>query len=628
MKGFLIRHRLPFVVAAHFLLILASNYLAFLLRFDGEIPSRYLNLMFKMLPGLILLRGSTFLLYRLYKGLWRYTGISDLWRIVLATFLSTCLFYALVRILGMREYPRSVFIIDTVLLICFLGGIRLPWRIYREYSRQEKGKRVLIYGAGDAGEMIVRDMKQHPEYRYRPVGFIDDNPSKVGQSIHGIPVVGTRSALSKVIPAEKIEEVILAVPSADPSTTRDMLSYLEPFNIPIKTIPNLIDILDEKITVSQIRNLAIEDLMTRMPVDLDLTSVKQMLQEKRILVTGAGGSIGGELCRQIARLEPEALVLYERYENGLYDITNELTQNGNGIKNQIHSVIGDITDRNRVLNVFRKYKPQIVFHAAAHKHVPLMESNSCEAIKNNVRGTRIVARAAARTGVLKFVLVSTDKAVNPTSVMGASKKVAEMMIRAMSEDSLTSFVAVRFGNVLASNGSVIPLFMEQIKRGGPVTLTHPEMQRYFMLIPEAVKLMLLAASMGGDAEIYVLRMGGQIKVVEMARNLIRLSGFIPEVDIPIVYTGLRPGEKLCEELVGGDETAEPCNIQEILKIRSKGHLDPVFLKRSVRKLQEAAARGDENAVVQYLAELVPNFSPEKDASSNSVSSKPPAFTFP
>jgi FlaA1/EpsC-like NDP-sugar epimerase len=453
--------------------------------------------------------------------------------------------------------------------------------------------------------MIARDMKQHPEYRYHPIGFIDDNPSKVGQSIHGIPVLGTRNGLAKIISSKKIEEVIFAVPSADPTVRRGVFAQLEPFKIPIKTTPNLIDILDEKVTVGQIRNLAIEDLMSRMPVDLDLSSVERMLRGKRVMVTGAGGSIGAELCRQVASLSPETLVLLERYENGLYEIANELIRYGH--ERIIHPVIADVTEQDHIQRIFRQYSPEVVFHAAAHKHVPLMEENPCEAIKNNVTGTRILAKAAIRNGTGKFVLVSTDKAVNPTSVMGASKKVAEMIVHSLADNSMTSFVAVRFGNVLASHGSVIPLFLAQIKRGGPVTVTHPDMQRYFMLIPEAVKLVMLAASMGGDAETYVLQMGDQLKVVEMARNLIRLSGLIPEEDIPIIFTGLRPGEKLFEELVGADEAADPSGIKEILKIRQTHRVDPIHLRRRVRKLEELAVRGNQELLFECLRELIPNF---------------------
>jgi FlaA1/EpsC-like NDP-sugar epimerase len=598
-------------VAIHFLLIPIANYLAFWLRFDGDIPPQSFKLMVATLPWLLLFRSAIFLLYRLYQGLWRYTGIWDLWSIIISSLLSSSFFFILVHgILRQTSYPRSVFIIDTILLIFFLGGVRLLWRIRRELTRSSRStdkKRVLIYGAGDAGEMIARDMKHSRDYLYDPVGFIDDDLNKVGRRIHGIPVLGTRRSLPEMIPAKRIHEVVVSIPSCDPSIIREIVKTLEPFNIPIKTLPNLRDILDEKVTVSQIRNLSVEDLMTRVPVNLDLNPVRRMLEGKRVLVTGAGGSIGGELCRQIVKLNPKELVLYERYENGLYSISNELNADKN--HNPIRPIIGDITDRARVEQVFQQHRPDIVFHAAAHKHVPLMEFNPCEATKNNVTGTKIVARAAARSGAEKFVLISTDKAVNPTSMMGASKRIAEMIVQILSQGSRTSFVTVRFGNVLASNGSVVPIFLEQISHRGPVTVTHPEMRRYFMLIPEAVQLVLISAAISGNAETYVLEMGEQVNVLEMARNIIRLSGFVPDVEIPIVFTGLRPGEKLYEEVVAEDEIAEPAGIAEILRIRPIHQLNRRIVKRKVIELEKAAQLGDHQHVFRCVLNLVPTFKP-------------------
>ncbi len=603
----LIRYRLILVIAVHVALILLSNYLAFMLRFEGEIPGIYRRLMIQMFPLLLAVRGSIFVLHRLYKGLWRYTSIWDLWKIVTAVLLSSLLFFVFSEFISStRQYPRSIYVIDSLLLVVFLGGVRLPWRIYRELSRGSRGKRVLIYGAGDAGEMIVRDMKQHPDYRYNPVGFVDDDKAKVGQSIHGVGVLGTGKDLPVILADNNVEEIILAIPGCAPSVKREVLSHLEPFKIPIKTTPNLRDILDGRVTVSQIRSLSVEDLLTRMPVDLDLSPIKRMFQGKRVLITGAGGSIGSEMCRQIANLGPGKLILFERYENSLYDIAIELNRNGYGAL--IHALVGDVTDRHRVKEVFEKFKPEVIFHAAAHKHVPMMEANAAEAVKNNITGTRVVAIAAAKNGAEKFVLVSTDKAVNPTSIMGATKRIAEMIVHAMSERFMTSFVAVRFGNVLGSNGSVVPLFQDQIRRGGPVTVTHPDMQRYFMLIPEAVQLVLFAAAMNGDAETYVLQMGEQINISEMARNLIRLSGFIPEVDIPIRYIGLRPGEKLSEELVGKDEVSEPSGINEILKIRQTSPVESNAFRNAVRKLEIAARSNEVESVLNRLAELVPTIS--------------------
>jgi FlaA1/EpsC-like NDP-sugar epimerase len=609
----IIKYRFPFIFITHFLLVPLSNYLAFWLRFDGSIPPTYWNLMVRMLPALILLRISTLAAYRLFRGLWRYTSVWDLTKILFATLISSFLFFILTHvILGIIEYPRSVFIFDSILLVFFMGGVRLPWRIYREVTRRSRhGKRVLVYGAGDAGEMIIRDMKQHPDYNYNPVALIDDNASKVGQDIHGVPIVGTRNRLSRIIPELKIDEVILAIPSSDPFVKREVLKCLEPFHIPIKTTPNLRDILDGKVTVSQIRSLAVEDLLERMPVNLDLTPVREMLRSKRVLVTGAGGSIGSELCRQISQMEPAELILVDRYENGLYQIIHEL---GRESRTQIVPRIADITDKELVSRLFHEHLPEIVFHAAAHKHVPLMETNPCEAVKNNVLGTKILADIAVETGVEKFVLISTDKAVNPTGVMGVSKRVAEMLIQSMPIS--TSFVTVRFGNVLGSNGSVVPLFMEQIRKGGPVTVTHPQMKRYFMLIPEAVQLVLLAGATASDSEIYTLQMGDQIPITEMARNLIQLSGFVPDVDIPIVFTGMRPGEKMYEELVSEDESAESSGVTEILRIRPLSRLNAESIRRLIDELETAAFDGDRELVLSCFTKLVPTFrsSPEREAS--------------
>jgi FlaA1/EpsC-like NDP-sugar epimerase len=431
----------------------------------------------------------------------------------------------------------------------------------------------------------------------------------VGQQIHGVPVLGTRDMLSKIIRERSIEEVIVAIPSAEPPTLREVLNQLEPFNIPIKTTPNFRDILDGTVTVSQIRNLAVEDLLTRVPVNLDLTSVFKMLEGKKVLVTGAGGSIGAELCRQILKVNVQSLLLVERYENGLFEIVNELQRLGYGDK--IVPLIGDITDRLRIHAIFQEYRPDVVFHAAAHKHVPLMEGNACEAIKNNVTGTRRLAVAACRYGVERFVLISTDKAVNPTSVMGASKRVAELIISALTRRNKTTFVGVRFGNVLNSKGSVIPIFQEQIRRGGPVTVTHPEMKRHFMLIPEAVQLVLIAGAMAKSANIYVLQMGEQIKLVEMARTLIRLSGYIPDAEIPIVFTQVRAGEKLYEELVGSDEQATPSEIPEILSLRHRRNMNSGTLKTFIHKLEQASRSNDQEMVIALLKELISTFRPDE-----------------
>jgi FlaA1/EpsC-like NDP-sugar epimerase len=604
----LLKYRRIVVVAIHAGLIVLANYLAFLLRFDFTVPDAKLWLWLVTLPLLVAVRGVLFVPFRLYEGLWRYTGIWDLRNIIAGVVSSTLVFFAMVRWgLGLTEYPRVIYIIDCLLLIFFMGGIRLARRIYRELGHLQREKRVLIFGAGDAGEMIVRDMKNNPFYDYEPIGFVDDDPAKVGKAIHGVRVLGTREALQSIIASERPDEVLVAIPRAEPATIRGVVRALEPYKVPIKTLPSLRDVLDGKLTVSQIRNLSVEDLLARRAVRLDPARLRHLVTGRRVLVTGAGGSIGSELCRQVAALDPSVLVLLERYENGLYAVANDLE--GRAGAALVCPAIGDVTDAGRVSALLAEHRPEIIFHAAAHKHVPLMQLNPCEAVKNNVLGTHTLAQAAERYGVERFILISTDKAVNPTSVMGATKRVAEMVVQSMTSWSQTCFVAVRFGNVLGSNGSVVPRFLEQIEAGGPVTLTHPEMRRFFMLIPEAVQLVLHAAALGHAGTVYVLEMGEQVRIVDMARNLIRLAGFVPEDEIPITFVGVRPGEKLFEELVGEDETLEPCGVENLRRVRPRRlPAPPIFEKRLV-ELEQLALQGDVKSVVEVLRDVVPTFRP-------------------
>jgi FlaA1/EpsC-like NDP-sugar epimerase len=612
----LMSYRRLVVFLIHLLLVVISSYLALWLRFDGNIPADTVRLWLNVLPALLFIRLVIFFPLKLYEGLWRYTSLIDLRDIVLGVLASSVAFFSVVYVaFGITSYPRSVYLIDALLLISFMSGTRLLRRVVREFHHLEKGRRVLVYGAGDAGEMIVRDMKHNPWYALEPIAFVDDNRTKVGQRIHGVPVMGTREKLAAIIARERPDEVLIAMPKADTATMRAVVRALEPFKIPIKTLPNLRDILDGTVKVSQIRNLSIEDLLPRAPVGLDPEPVRALVQGRTVMVTGAGGSIGSELCRQIAALKPKALLLFERYENSLFAVANELADRNPGAP--IWPIIGDVADYNRVSAVMAAHRPDMVFHAAAHKHVPLMELNPCEAVKNNVAGTWVLAQVAGRYDVGRVVLISTDKAVNPTSVMGATKRVAELIVQAMagsSNGSTTRFTAVRFGNVLGSNGSVVPRFLEQIHAGGPVTVTHPEMKRYFMLIPEAVQLVLHAAALAEGGEVFVLDMGEQIKVLDLARNLIRLSGFVPEEDIPIRFIGLRPGEKLYEELVGSTEVAERLPIEKIFRIRRQAAPDMGHIEESVQKLHRVAVHGDVAAVMQNLRALIPTFNPNVIAS--------------
>ena len=600
------RYRRVEIVLLHTGLVLLANYLSFLLRFGGQISLDAASSFLDGLPWLVAIRMLTFIPFRLYEGLWRYTGIWDLRNIVGAVTLSSLAFYGWARWgLGLVEYPATALVVDSLLLIFFTGGVRLLRRVHNGVSRLIPEKRVLVYGAGDAGETIVRDMRNNGFYEYEPMGFIDDDPGKVGRRIHGVKVLGTREALARVMATEKVDMVLVAVPRAEPETVRSIVRALEPFKVPIQTLPSLRDLFNDRVTVSQIRRLSVEDLLERAPVGLDVERVRDLVAGKRVLITGAGGSIGSELSRQIGALEPAALVLLDRYENGLHALMIEPRWRRQPYP--VRVVVGDVANADQMTALLAAHRPDIVFHAAAHKHVPLMEANACEAVKNNVRGTRIMVESAQRFGVERFVLISTDKAVNPFSVMGATKRIAELLVQALSQGGVCS--AVRFGNVLASNGSVVPQFVEQIDHGGPVTVTHPEVRRYFMLISEAVHLVLHAAALAKGGDIFVLEMGEQIRVTDLARNLIRLSGLVPDQDIAITFTGLRPGEKLSEELVGGDELAEPTSTSGVLRVQLSAPPEWSQFLSLTSELERLADTGDDTAVIAVLRKLVPTYRP-------------------
>jgi len=621
LRRLLLSNRGVRVLVAHSALIVLANYLAFWLRFDGTIPDGYWALWLDTIPWLVVLRGLTFVPFHIYEGVWRYVGIRDLRAILGGVFSSTVVFYVLIHgLLGLSNYPRSVFLVDSVFLVFLVGGIRVGWRFYREYQPGGKGTRVLIFGAGDAGQAIAREIHAGGQHGYLPVGFVDDDRAKAGQRIHGVPVLGTRNDLPRIIAEARPSEVLVAIPRATPGVLRAVVKALEPYKLPIKALPHLRDILDGRVTLNDVRRLEVADLLGRAPVGLDPQNVSHLVEGKRVLVTGAGGSIGSELSRQVAALRPSSLVLLERYENALWALERSLAGAQAGV--DVYPIIGDVTDEGRIDEVLRERRPQVILHAAAHKHVPLMELNPCEAIKNNVKGTRIVGEAAVRHGVDRFVLISTDKAVNPSSVMGATKCVAELLTMRLAERASTCFMVVRFGNVMGSNGSVIPLFLEQIKNGGPVTITHPDMRRYFMLIPEAVQLVLQAAALGDNGAAYVLDMGDEIRVLDIARNLIRLSGFIPEREIPITFIGPRPGEKLSEELVASGETVEPSGIQGIRRVRASANPTCATLEQDVAELERLAELGGAGSVIQQLCAPVPTFRPSVERDLDMAPSQP------
>ena len=609
-RRLLIKYRRLPIMALQLMLIALSNWAALWLRFDGNIGRVDVTRYSEVLPALLVIRALLFFPFRLHEGLWRYTSIFDLRNIIFGVVLSSLAFCLYVyNVAGITDYPRSVFVIDALLLIFLLGGVRLIRRFQLGLRQLKGGKKVLIYGAGDAGEMIVRDMSNNGAlYRYHPIGFIDDNPGKVGQHIHGIPVLGGRDDLARIVKSRQPDEVFLAIPSAAPAQIRSILSILEPFKVAINTLPPSAQISGAKIGLRQMQKLSVEDLLDRLPVNLDCTPVTTLLRGKNVLITGAGGSIGSELARQIARFHPGRLILLDQSESALYDIDNEIKQSSPDVDRVV--ALADVKNHLRLKQVFAQHSPQIIFHAAAYKHVPMMEDHPAEAVLNNIIGTHRLLRLALQRGVERFVLISTDKAVNPTNVMGATKRVDEMYVQALAAQcgsESTVFAAVRFGNVLGSNGSVVPLFLKQIEQGGPVTLTHPEMTRYFMTIPEAVLLVLQAATQAKGGEIFVLEMGEQIKLMEMARHLIRLAGFIPEQEIPIRVVGLRPGEKLREELVAMDETLLPGENEKIHRVHSGWVPDLDSLVTQIEELERLAKTGQSRATVDLLYRMVPTF---------------------
>lgn len=591
-------------------LVMLANGIAFILRFEAQITPEYWQMMLQGLPLVIVVYIIGFWSFGIERGLWRYVGFHDLKLIVSASLVSSIASYLLLHpVLGWTAYPRSVIITTGLLSIVFLGGIRGGVRILREWATVvgSRARRVLIVGAGNAGEMLARDLKLNPEYKYESMAFVDDSPIKQRRTIHGIPVEGVIEDIPRLVRRYAAQEIVVAIPMASPTLMQRILAAASTCHVPIKTLPNIKQILDSPISMRQVRPMRLEDLLQREPIQSDLKELHPLLQGKRILVTGAGGSIGSELCRQIAGYRPAELVLFERYENSLHALELELRESFPRV--DLHAVVGDVTDADGVRGVFRARAPQLIFHAAAHKHVPLMEHNEREAVRNNIFGTRVVSQAASDAGVERIVLISTDKAVNPTNVMGATKRVAEYMMQAMNGCKTSKFTVVRFGNVLGSNGSVVPLFADQITKGGPVTVTHPDIKRYFMTIPEAVHLILQASVRGQGGDVFVLDMGEQVQIVDLARNMIVLSGLSPDRDIKITFTGLRPGEKMYEELFEEGEQIEPTSHGKIKRAVSRMPFGVEELNRHLTELEACVAQPESSSIIRKLQAMVPTYVP-------------------
>jgi FlaA1/EpsC-like NDP-sugar epimerase len=593
-------------------LVVVSFFLAYLIRFDFEyesIPKNFVQYIPILLGITIILKISVFILFKLYRSLWRYAGIYELVSVFLASAITNGAMFAYIAFVD-RLAPRSIFVITGMIDVFFIGGSRLVYRLYRRLVlgrviKVDNLKRVAIFGAGDAGAMIAKEIELHPEMRYKLVAFLDDSDDKKGRKVNGIPVLGGIEDIEDVVDSKNIDEIIIAIPSAKPAIINNIYERCSKTDCKVKILPSMSQLINETISLQKIKDVDIEDLLGREPIMANLEEIAQYLGGKVVLVTGGGGSIGSELCRQIASYEPRKLLMLDNYENNLYDILNELTKKYPEL--DLVPIIANVREMNRLDEIFAEYKPNIVFHAAAHKHVPLMESHPEEAIKNNVFGTWNVAHCADKHQAERFVLISTDKAVNPTNVMGATKRIAEMIIQSLNEKSKTEFVAVRFGNVLGSNGSVIPLFKKQIEQGGPVTVTHPDITRFFMTIPEAVQLVIQAGSMAQGGEIFVLDMGKPVKIMDLARNLIRLSGFEPNEDIDIEITGLRPGEKLYEELLMNEEGLKATKHNKIF-VAKPLHTDYELLKRELEHLSTTIYKtADHQEIKEYVKVLVPTY---------------------
>lgn len=606
----IVTRRRVIIALIHVALFSLAYVLAFALRFDFAPPPVAVSLALRWMPYAVAIQFVVFAFFRMYAASWRYVGVTDLLQILRASAVAGLLSAVGCYFAHLQFFPRSVFILHAAGTAGLVALARLTLRAVRELrTKDRKRTRVLIVGAGDAGEALVREIRKYSDLSYLPVGFVDDDRAKRGSRIYDVPVLGGVDAIPELVERHTISEVLIACPSATNERMRRIVERCKESRATFKTLPGLAELIDGRISISRMREVKIEDLLGRGPVELDMGAIGTFLQDKVVLVTGAGGSIGGELARQVARFQPSHLVLVERAENGLFHLLRDLGADHPGV--QVTGLIADVTDGPRISAIFRDHRPAVIFHAAAHKHVPLMEDNLGEAMKNNVLGTATVADAADRFGAQAFVMISSDKAVRPSSVMGATKRAAERYVRLMSQRSETKFLSVRFGNVLGSAGSVVPLFTEQIAHGGPVTVTHPEMERYFMTIPEAVQLVLQAAAMGTDGEVFILEMGKPVKIVDLARDIITLSGFEPDVDIAIEFTGCRPGEKLREELVTIDEHVSHTKHPKILIAHEPSEV-PDTVAALLDDVRELVAREDLPALRRKLRELVPEYASPLD----------------
>jgi FlaA1/EpsC-like NDP-sugar epimerase len=608
-------------------LVIGSYYAAFLIRFEGGVPSLQLTNFFLTVWWILLLKIACFFLFDLYKGMWRYFSLHDLIKMVKACLLAFAA--TAILILGLHRFngfSRSVYLIDLLLCLLFVGGFRLSirmvlanqhqgWKRFIIRKHNPRIKNMVIVGAGSAGEKLLRELNENMNLDYDVVGFVDDDPTKIKHTIHGVPVLGTMRELGTIVQEYRVQEIIIAIPSGSARLMRRIVSFCKSTEVPFKTLPGLGELIEGRVTASAIREVRYEDFLGRQAVDLDMAQIGRYLAGKRVMVTGGSGSIGSELCRQIAGYKPAQLIIVERNESGLYELELELKRQNPGLDTV--AALGTVQNHGTMERLFDRYRPQTVFHAAAYKHVPLMESHPWEAVFNNVLGSRVIIHLCAAKGVERCVVVSTDKAVRPTNVMGATKRMVELITECYATDSECRFMAVRFGNVLGSAGSVLPLFKAQIEAGGPVTVTDPEVTRFFMTIPEACSLILQAGGIGQGSEIFILKMGTPVKIDSMARDMITLSGFEPDKEIEIKYTGLRPGEKLYEELIVEGENVMPTERDDIM-VLMPGECMPVeVIENHVNKMVDLAIRSDAKGIKKALCAAVPEYCPliedEQDA---------------
>ena len=592
-------------------ILLALAYIsAYFLRFDFSIPQPYWIYLEQTIPIAILLNLAFINLFRMNQSEWRYSSVQDLVNLFGATTAGWISFIIYVYFFNLGAIPRSVLFIFWAVSIIYLGGARLfPRILLKLRARFASGKKyVLVIGAGDAGEMIIRQMKNDPDLGYYPVALIDDNSKKQNIKIHGVKVRGTTRDLEKIITKKSIDEIIISTPSAHPKEMRRIVEACEKTGIEFKTVPGPKEIVNGLVKVEQIRQVKVEDLLDRNPIEIDLDQIRQYLRHKTVLITGAGGSIGSELARQILQLNPQKLICLDRTENSLFYLDHELQELLQPTPYEV--IIADILNTEKIKIILNKTQPDIIFHAAAYKHVPLMESHPEEAVSNNIFGTLNMMKLAEEAQVEKFVLISTDKAVNPTSVMGASKRVAELILQSYSAQAKIKLLTVRFGNVLGSFGSVLPLFQKQISQGGPVTITDPEMVRFFMTIPESVKLILQSAKMSNGNDIYILDMGEPIKLINIAHRVIKLSGFEPEVDIPIKIVGRRPGEKLFEELWNNQEVPLKTDHPRISMAIGSHYNHWELMMHNINVLKEYMRTQNSNGIYKKLQEIIPEYIPE------------------